>query len=63
MDPILKKGLDWYLFLAFQPGWRDQAIHSANALAKEHPWMFWQLPELLQVALQREAINAPRRQG
>jgi hypothetical protein len=61
VDPILKQTLDWYVFLASQPGWKAQAWHSAQALAKEHPWMFWNLPELLVKEMQRDPHRTANR--
>jgi hypothetical protein len=54
MDPILKQALDWYVHLARQPGWKAQAWHSAQELARAHPVVFSKLPELLTAEMQRE---------
>lgn len=58
MDPILAQSLRWYTFLASQPGWKAQALHSAKQLAKDHPSVYWRLPELLTEAMQRSAADA-----
>lgn len=57
MDPILAQSLRWYTFLASQPGWRAQAWWSAKQLAKDHPSVFWRLPELLVQEMQRSAAD------
>jgi hypothetical protein len=63
MDPILKRSLDWYVFLARQPGWKAQAWHSANELAKEHPQFFWNLPAMLTKEMQSNERNKDRPDG
>lgn len=63
MDAMLKQRLEWYAHLAKQPGWKAQAWHSAQQLAKDYPAFFWQLPELLVAEMQREAPHPPERQG
>lgn len=48
MDPELAAALEWYAKLAETPGWRGQAWHSANTLAREHPSVFGRLLDLLE---------------
>jgi hypothetical protein len=63
VDPLLKQSLDWYLYLGSLPGWKAQAWHSVQALAREHPSIFWKLPELLVAEMQRRRSDeaAPSR--
>ena len=57
MCPEVKKALDWYTHLAQQPGWKGQAWHSVNELARGHPSVFGELPRLLTEAMERIAIE------
>ena len=54
MDP-LSEALAWYVHLAQEPGWKAQAWHSAQALARDYPAVYGELPKLLTEAMQKEA--------
>jgi hypothetical protein len=58
MDPILKQSLDWYAHLAAQPGWKAYCWAEVQRLAREHPGIFWKLPDLLVERMQREAAHS-----
>jgi hypothetical protein len=53
MDPLLETTLRWYTHLASQPGFKEHAWFQAKQLAKDHPSVFWKLPDLLVEAMQR----------
>lgn len=64
MDPHLSAAVDWYAKLAALPGWRGQAWHSANTLAREHPLVFGKLLDLLEERTgQRRPAAAVQREG
>jgi len=54
MDPLLETTLRWYAHLASQPGWKAYSWEAAKQLAKDHPSVFWKLPDLLVEAMQRK---------
>lgn len=58
MDPLLSAALDWYVYLAQQPGWSAYVWRQVNDMAKEHPWLYWRLPELLTAEVQRQKVAA-----
>lgn len=64
MDPLLSQALEWYAQLAATPGWKGQAWHSANTLAREHPSVFGKLLDLLEERTgQRRPAAAVQREG
>jgi hypothetical protein len=54
MDQLLKESLDWYAHLSAQPGWKAYAWGEVQKLAREHPSIYWRLPELLVEVMQRD---------
>jgi hypothetical protein len=54
MDPLLKESLDWYAHLSAQPGWKAYCWGEVQKLAREHPSIYWRLPELLVEVMQRD---------
>lgn len=49
-----------YVAMAAVPGWKAQAWHSVNTLARDFPVEFWDLPQMLTEEMQRRAANADR---
>lgn len=47
MDSQVSAALKWYAQMAAIPGWKAQAWHSVQELAREYPAVFGKLPDLL----------------
>lgn len=64
MTDSLAAALEWYARLAATPGWKGQAWHSANTLAREHPVLFRDLLDLLEARTgQRRPAEAMQKGG
>lgn len=53
----LQQALEWYAELARTPGWKEYTWHRVKELARDHPSVFWRLPELLVQEMQRSAAD------
>lgn len=51
----LQQALAWYVHLASQPGWGAYVWHRVKEMAREHPSVFGDLPELLKAEMQKRA--------
>jgi hypothetical protein len=56
------KTLAHLVTLASDPGWKDHAWFRAKELAREHPSLYGDVPDLLTAAM-REQANEASRQG
>jgi len=62
-NKIRQQALDHYTELASNPGWRDYAWKQVQAMAKENPAMYWDLPEKLKDAMQKKLSDERQRAG
>lgn len=59
-----KKGtLAHYIELASNPAWKDYAWKQVQAMAKENPAMYWDLPEKLRDAMQKKLSDERLKAG
>ncbi len=58
-----QKTLDHYIELAANPAWKDYAWRQVQAMAKENPSMYWDLPEKVKDAMQKRLSDAQLKAG
>ena len=60
---VKDKALAHLVAMASEPGWKEQAWHSAKALARDWPEMFGDLPEMLTQRMRQLSSEKPQKNG